>query len=71
MGLAPQGCGLWRRAWRPALVPPSVLLPALPRNVKWHFCSVVVAAAAQGGLAEHLLLALHLAAVLGGSPGQV
>lgn len=27
---------------------PSVLLPALPRNVKWHFCSAAVTATAQG-----------------------
>lgn len=39
-------------------MPPSVLLPALPRNVKWHFCFTAVAAT--GGLTEHLLLALLL-----------
>lgn len=31
-------------------MPPSVLLPALPRNVKWHFCFTAVAAT--GGLTE-------------------
>lgn len=39
-------------------MPPSVLLPALPRNVKWHFCFTAVAAT--GGLTERLLLALML-----------
>lgn len=39
-------------------MPPSVLLLALPRNVKWHFCFTAVAAT--GGLTERLLLALML-----------
>lgn len=39
-------------------MPPSVLLPSLPKNVKWHFCFTAVAAT--GGLTECLLLALML-----------
>lgn len=60
LGLVPQGWGLPRHARRPVRVPPSVLLPALPRNVKWHFCFTAVAATAWGGLTERLLLALML-----------
>lgn len=42
-------------------MPPSVLLPALPRNVKWHFCFTAVAAT--GDLTERLLLALTLSLI--------
>lgn len=76
-GPAPQGWGLQRRAWRLALVPPSVPLSALPRNVKWHFCSTVVAAAAWGAspsTSSPLLvswLSEHPAPVRCGGPVQI
>lgn len=43
-----QGLGAAEACLEASWVLPSVLLPALPRNVKWHFCSAAVTAAAQG-----------------------